>query len=287
MIVISNKSGQLGNRLHVFAHFLALAIEHDLKLFNPCFGEYAKYFPATSRDWLCRYPRRRALVPPLEFIRHLAFLCVTLPTRALAKVWPHGPFHEAIHMKAGKMDIADEEFVENCRRKIVLTIGWLFRCHDLFEKHADQIREFFRPNPEHVAAIENLIVDARRDRDLLVGVHIRQGDYATYLGGKFFYSREQYIDFMRQVVALFPEKRVGFLVCSNSDHPREAFGDLHVSLGTGHLVEDMYAFAECDYLMGVPSSFTGWASFMGEVPLHCLYRPDETVELEKFRFHSG
>jgi hypothetical protein len=35
MIVIAEKYGQLGNRLFVFAHIIACALEHELKVANP------------------------------------------------------------------------------------------------------------------------------------------------------------------------------------------------------------------------------------------------------------
>ena len=57
------------------------------------------------------------------------------------------------------------------------------------------------------------------------------------------------------------------LVCSNASPPASAFAGCDVSAGIGHLVEDLYALARCDYLVGPPSTYTAWASFYGQVPL--------------------
>jgi hypothetical protein len=54
--------------------------------------------------------------------------------------------------------------------------------------------------------------------------------------------------------------------------------DLNVTWGSGHLVEDMYAFAGCDYLVGPPSTFTTWASFYGQVPLCRLTAADGEIQ---------
>jgi hypothetical protein len=53
MLVISRKSGQLGNRLLLFANFMAYAIENNYTVINPAFDEYAQFFKSTSKDFLC------------------------------------------------------------------------------------------------------------------------------------------------------------------------------------------------------------------------------------------
>jgi hypothetical protein len=60
------------------------------------------------------------------------------------------------------------------------------------------------------------------------------------------------------------------------------FAGLNVTFGTGDLIEDMYAFASCDYLIGAPSTFTMWASFYGKVPLNVIRSPDQTQKLTDF-----
>jgi hypothetical protein len=116
----------------------------------------------------------------------------------------------------------------------------------------------------------------------LVGVHIRHGDYKQWAGGKYFYSASDYEGLMRRAVALLPGRRVGFLVCSNDTVDITAFGDLHVYSGSGHIVEDMYAFSLCDYVMGPPSTYTMWASFYGNVPLYWVYSISKSFSLDNF-----
>jgi hypothetical protein len=44
-------------------------------------------------------------------------------------------------------------------------------------------------------------------------------------------------------------------------------------------VEDLYAFAGCDLLVGPPSTFTAWAAFYGEVPLLHVEDPRAPLSL--------
>jgi hypothetical protein len=52
--------------------------------------------------------------------------------------------------------------------------------------------------------------------------------------------------------------------------------------GPGHVVQDMYALARCDYLLGPPSTFTIWSSFYGRVPLCHVESPDQELALASF-----
>ena len=62
MFVIAQRANQLGNRLFLFAHFIAFAIENNVTLVNPAFEEYAHFFKTTSVDLFCRYPPKKSLL---------------------------------------------------------------------------------------------------------------------------------------------------------------------------------------------------------------------------------
>jgi hypothetical protein len=72
---------------------------------------------------------------------------------------------------------------------------------------------------------------------------------------------------MQRIERFFAPRQVTFLVCGDQLDQAHWLASRNVVCGTGHAVQDMYAFAECDYLVGPPSTFTGWASFYGNVPL--------------------
>jgi hypothetical protein len=91
---------------------------------------------------------------------------------------------------------------------------------------------------------------------------------------------------MQRLLALFPGKRVAFLICSDWPQDPDTFSKFKVTFGTGDLIEDIYAFARCDYLIGPPSTFTMWASFYGNVPLNFILRNDQRLEMKDFHVHS-
>jgi hypothetical protein len=167
--------------------------------------------------------------------------------------------------------------------KVVVVRGWWLRAPALVKKHGDKIRAYFRPLEPCESAVAAAVEPLHRQADVVIGVHIRQGDYRDWQGGKFFFPASRYAAWMHELVAQFPNRKVGFFVCS--DEPRDAgeFPGLKVRLGAGSAVADVYALARCDYILGPKSTFTQWASFYGEKPLLQVCDSQEPAKLEKFR----
>ena len=60
------------------------------------------------------------------------------------------------------------------------------------------------------------------------------------------------------------------------------FNQFEVYTETGHLIEDLYCLAKCDYLMGPNSTYTSWASIYGNVPLCHLQEREQVLQLSDF-----
>jgi len=283
-VVIARKFGQLANRLILFAHWIAYGREHGVRILNPSFVEYAPFFRATSRDLWCQYPPQEGGDTVAPWVRHCLYQSVYLPVRLLAHLRCTAFPVRIIRLRQDEpcdLDGAEFQKLVAGRRQVCIQ-GWAFRTARHLLPHADAIRAHFRPVPEHEAAVERLIAAARAGTDCLVGVHIRHGDFATFLGGKYFYQLHQYHDVMKRIERLLAPCRVRFLACSNASWTPAVFAGCDVSAGTGHLVEDLYALARCDYLVGPPSTYTAWASFYGQVPLCHLEIAEQPLSLASF-----
>ena len=284
MVVITEKYGLLGNRLILFAHFIASATEHGFQVCNPSFEEYAEFFQTTSKDLFCRYPSKNSIVQSKR-IRRPIYRCVQRIATYLERIKRDSGLWTVLKLQDDNApcDLGDAEFLSLAKnRKFVLARGWLFRDETSLVKHYAAIRRFFEPIPELRNNVDAFIDKARRDCDVLIGVHIRHGDYLQFLDGKYFYDTVEYARLMEKMEGLFAGKRVRFLVCSNVPQSKGEFANLSHIFGTGHPIEDMYAFARCDFLCGPPSTFTGWASFYGNVPLYYVESPSQDFTLENF-----
>ncbi len=145
------------------------------------------------------------------------------------------------------------------------------------------LKTIFKPTEAVIENVNTFIKEKRLSYDVIVGIHIRRGDYLIWQNGKFFYSDDDYSSVMNQMKALFPEKRVGFLICSNEKielenfkkHDTFVFDKSSASL-------DLYGLGVCDYILGPPSSYSTWASYYGNIPIYYMLDLKNKISLEQF-----
>ncbi|MDY6805507.1 MAG: alpha-1,2-fucosyltransferase [Cyanobacteriota bacterium] len=280
MLVISAKSGQLGNRLILFAHFISFAIENKLTVLNPGFAEYAEYFQGTATDLFCCYPPPLLKIPANRYWRekYYKFNCIIRDKQwfELEKIPRNKPF-------------CWKYYQDNSRVKLVFFTGWLYRegwfVEDLkkLRKHRNQIREYLKPMKRYQVNVNNLMSKLRTDANVvIIGVHIRQGDYQQHQDGRYFYTSEQYAEKMTSVKELFPDKQVKFLICSNVEQDSKLFNKFEHVKGNNQLIEDMFSLSECDRIIGPPSTYTMFASFYGDIPLYMIRNVNKEISSDDF-----
>ncbi len=287
MIFIVEKTGQLGNRLFNFANFIAFAEETGQTVLNPCFDEYAPYFESTNNDIFCRYPARKSttLITKSLATRSWFFKFNTYAVRVIRKLHLHKRFISIVHVSENQIYLLDDNpdaqkpFLEN---RTSLVSGLNFRDISGIEKHLEKIREYFKPTTQHRLRIDALIGKIREECDVLIGVHIRQGDYETHLGGHYFFSTDVFKSFMRNIERLLPNKHVSFLICSNGKLDPEDFAEHSYTFGPNHFVEDMYSLAACDFILGPPSTYSLWASLYGGAKLYFIQKSEAELSMADF-----
>ncbi len=293
LFTIGLRCGRLANRMILFANFAALAEEQGHRLINFTFHSYSELFEGTRENVYCRYPRpkRRSWMDVIPGVA--AFLRKTrLPyhlTRAAAALNERFPIFGNTAMTLHELSghhitlLDGREYQEKIRpAKIIFVYGWWLRTPSLVKKHGDKLRAYFRPVEKFEHASRVAIEPLRRTADIVIGVHIRHGDYRNWLGGKYFFPASRYAAWMRELAAQFPGRKVAFLVCSDEARGASEFPGLDVGFGTDSPVSDVYALARCDYILGPKSTFSQWASFYGEKPLLQVCSTDDSVKLENF-----
>jgi hypothetical protein len=167
--------------------------------------------------------------------------------------------------------------------RIIFVNGWNFRTPELVQRHAEKLRSHFRPIAEFEQASRVAVEQLRQHADVVVGVHIRHGDYRTWNGGKCFFPASQYAVWMKGLAEQFPGRKVAFFVCSDGPRHEQEFPGLRVGIGAGSAVGDLCALARCDYILGPLSTFSMWASFYGNKPLFLIHDDKARIERKEFR----
>jgi len=288
-VVIASKAGRLGNRLFQSAHFMGNALTKGYQLFNPSLGEYAPLFEGSTCDPLCGFPRGWRDVDS-EFAdqcRKVLFEGAQILGIAAARGIIPGATAIDIRrfdeMEEGDIDLAGEAFGNFLNSgKLLLPMGWKFSDHAGVRKHREVIIRYFRPVESIRKPAEKIVSHARELGDLLVGVHIRQDDYRRWKNGIHFYETERYVHWMLELLERNPGKKVVFLVCASNPLNESLFQDLSVVKGPDSPAGDLHALSLCDKIMGPPSTFSGWASYYGGIPLCVLQDTSTSLALENF-----
>lgn len=165
--------------------------------------------------------------------------------------------------------------------------GWHTRNETRYISKAKQeIIKLFTPKKEITEKASEAIDQLKKSSDLVIGVHIRRGDYKVWNNGRFYYELDQYLQFMKRVKETFPEKQISFFICSNEWFEIDVFNGIscfrHPQNEPSAEILDLHTLSMCDYLIGPFSTYSRWASFIGETPLCFLEDNNQSFTKESF-----
>ncbi len=258
------------NNLLQFAHVYAWAREHGRSVMSMRFSYKYPYFR----------------------ISHSSF--VSFPLYLLAKYGAALRLLPTASFKHADCDVAALEKKMLSHRHIVVS-GWYARWYDLFLKYRDEICDLFTIDAQYTQRVTEWMEEQEKagetsEKPIRLGVHIRRGDYAKWLGGRYYYSDEVYADFIQRFITLMAGHRVEIYIAGNdpnlnlsslnpqpsslTPHPssNSSLFTLHSSLFALHLlrgnaVEDLFMLSQCDYLIGPPSTYSLVAAMYRDLPL--------------------
>jgi hypothetical protein len=259
MIVTYKRFGRLGNRLFLFSHLIAFSEYSGIPILNFAFSEYNHYFPFFKNNpnsiyWNMGVQTRYASFPVLR----IGALVGLIPT---VKFWDDRDI-----MFDGD-DALDPRIRMMKNSPYVIFEGWRFRSNSTINKIAPKIKEIFAPQADILLEVSKKYERARQMGDVVVGVHIRWEDYR---GTEYFFPLAIFLKRMDEISAIFSPSKVSFIICSPEQLKREDFPNNCILAPNSGSITDMYTLAACDYILGPPSTFSGWASFYGKRPVFTM-----------------
>ncbi|WP_443947491.1 alpha-1,2-fucosyltransferase [Pedobacter sp. AW1-32] len=290
MVIINSQNAQLANRLWGFASFIANSIEYNYPLKNLGFHKYRPYFQATKSDDFGVYPIsvKRSGIAQLDYLYSNLFKNWSSVTfRKFGKTPTLFKFYRTTFNEDKRsipFNLNRSDFVRDAQSKTVLAEGWMFRDPENIRKHRKQICRFFTPVEPYLSQSELAVAKARKNADILVGVHIRRGDYATFADGRWFYTDEQYVRMMHEVANAYQAigKTCAFFLCSNEAIEKDNYQGLIIDSSERNFIVDLYALAGCDAIIGPPSTFSQWAAYYGDKPLTMILNGNQKLGIPKY-----
>jgi hypothetical protein len=272
MVIVVEKYGQLGNRLFSFSHLIANSLEHNYKLYNPSFEDYANYFEYTRGDVFINYKKNKKSKNKKyhihKILRRFIFYILFKFVNILKKINYNSSFlHEIIDDKTVDFSFKNIDFQKKAHKKIIFICNqFYFRDYPAFWKYQKNIKGFLTPSKNKYDFCIDKISKFKNISSTIIGVHFRGGDFRTWMEGRYFIDFSRYLEIITAVSKNFNEKPL-FIIFSNE---KVDINLENVKFAEGDLIEDIFCLSMCDYIIGGYSSYAYWASFYGNVPFLCL-----------------
>lgn len=170
------------------------------------------------------------------------------------------------------------------RKHWLMVEGWYVRHYDLFLKYKKEILELFAFNAATRVAVEKVLQGS--EGHLRLGLHIRRGDYRTWQNGKYFFSDDVYISYVKRFAQQHADKPITVYICGNDPKlDKEKYctelSGIDVCFPNGNPGEDLCLLSACDYLIGAPSTFSLVAAMYHDRPL-CWMQGDDKLQFDTF-----
>ena len=262
MIILAKPYGDHSNRLIQAIHYEAYCLDRGVSFFNITFDDMAQHYPSL------KIGRR------LKAIRLLSRCMLRLGLTSIIE------------------DVQQISDLDNAATSMVTLVGgWDFRVHDLTRKHQDHFARMYSIDESLVGhnSLAKQIAEWKSDGQTVVGVHIRRGDYREFMDGRFYYLDFVYEAKIREIAMLCAARgsQARFVLFSNEPSSvciSEGL-DCAVSRNDWHI--DHWLMSQCDFLVGPPSTFTMWASYIGKTPYFHISDPKAPIDLSSFCYCHG
>lgn len=272
MIYLHQKYGQMANRIILISHFAVTSIETGVKLKIQNFDEYKSLFDLTRL-------KNQDLIT-IDKHPFVSKILISL----LYRFFKNSKKVSFINLNREKDNHKDEfdlkNFVLKNKNKIIVPEGWGFRNHEGIKVHSKLIREIFSPTQK---TLDNLKQFKKVNDEILVGLHLRKGDYKEYLNGIYYYNDDDYLKIINHIEKLFQSVNFKIIIFSNDSINPIFLNKKHIKSGPGEFIDDFFMLSRCDYIIGPPSTFSLVAAFLGNKKYFHLTNAIQKPTLSDFK----
>ncbi len=282
LIIITDKPGQLGNQLWAYTNLIALAKECNSGILIILSRNYYKMF---DTEHIKNHRNIHILIEDSFTAKLVRWFFYSVRFRSKNKNFLLS-FLKKIRLEFIEDHTEEEKFKLSYKRFTGYFISsWEQRSNKaFFIKHSVFIQSLFIPEIKIGALVAERMQALKAKGSSIVGVHIRRGDYAHHLGGKYYFEDIVYRNYMNQINHLLGTDNTLFYIFSNEAIDIANFSGLNIHFFNDQLpVTDLWAMSKCDYLMGPPSTFSMWASFWNNSPLWFMEDDNSVVSLNQFK----
>ena len=300
IIVFQHNEGQLANQLWLLSHLLAYTLEKNYNIDIWCFYQYSKFFDTP-------FPKNKFIkfifyktFPTFVFKNKNLFRLFRKIYRIIYKILVVFPikifYKQNIINSSQKQYILDDDskkdeiikkFENDLNFNLIFTLDWNFFAYSYLERHREKIKEIFKPRKDIELQITNYIQEIRKNFDHIIGLHLRfkePGDAEINDPEYFWYVENKDLEYITDLIKKIIEEKnldinkTAVLIASNAKELEiEKFKGLNIFYEKKNMIVDLFLLSECDIILGTKSSFSSFASYIGDIPIIFLYKDNNKV----------
>lgn len=278
MIIMIFPYGNHCNRLFQNLHFEAFCKEYGIEYINPSFSDMYDYYISPCNLF------KSNILKGLKYKFYKRFVLIVKIMKKL-KILKIERFVKIFDT----MDNENNIYALSPPHDIYVG-GWYFRVHDLTEKYQDYFIGKYTLKDKYIQNNElyNLMIRLKRNDTIITGVHIRRSDYKYHEDGKYYFDDDVYQKYMCTLgdkIKNNYNKNYFFIIFSDEDILINENEHIHKSTNEWYI--DNFLMSKCDYLIGPPSTFTLWASYIGKVKYYHITSDSGNINLSDFKYCKG
>lgn len=278
VVILRADGNELANQLWNYASIYAYTLGRGYKLTNPSFFEYGEYFTMPAPNFFFKiffflpfknYTKRKTALRR-KIWRKMYFWYTKIIIRLFRNrtISYTNSQNTPFYLPPTKPSDKKLEHLEQ-KEGVLYFDGWLFRNPVGLEKYRENILKYFKPKNTTASKVGIQIKELRNKFKHIVGVHIRQGDYATWRGGTYLIPqtrvREILDEYLKEKNVTTPE--TCFIITSDGPVNTSLLDGLNVSVSRENAVHDLFLLSSTDTIIGSNSTFGAFASYYGNIPL--------------------
>ncbi len=299
IIVLNHNGGQLANQLWNYMSIYAYCLHKGFECRNYCFFEYGQYFSIPVSNTFIDF----------IFFRSFPIACRIFSFEIAKKIWRKAYKISAklikmahpisiIYSRTTRDSLGTYLLPPSYASKKELHVleegnssiyfdGWLFRNPKGIIDYRSEIIEHLKPRAQIRKGVREIMSPLRHQFALVIGIHIRQGDYKEFKGGRFFIEQQRVRQILNEYIQQFKvnKETTCFVVCSNGEIDFSCFNGLNMVKSGKNFIEDLFILASCDLIIGSDSTFGSFASYYGNIP-HIVFKK-EPIDWEYYQGQNG
>lgn len=282
MLIVYDRPGQLANQLWAFTNIISIARECRSSVIIVMSRAYLDELDADS----IRTAGKIKIFPEDSFsgkrIKWLTGFALYGPGNG-------GLMQKMLHLfplKVITSFVPEEKLLNEYREGSCCIINsWEMRQnHICFGRQSSFIRHLIQPAPIIKRTAEKQMQEIGKKGTIVVGVHIRRGDYNEFMGGKYYFDDATYLRYMQKMQDLLSPYKVKFRIFSHEPVELKNFPGLDIYFSRElPAVGDLWAMSFCNLILGPVSTFSMWASFWGQAPLYFITAAGSDLSLHSFK----